>query len=74
MPSIWELEGWLTTQDLAAELGISREDVRELLESETLVLDKSRVVKTRLGWLVHPGELDRLMSLRAGKTNGSGDA
>ncbi len=74
MPSIWELEGWLTSQDLAAKLGISREAVREQLESETLVTDRSRVVKTRLGWLVHPGELDRLMSLRAGKTNGGGDA
>lgn len=70
VPSIWELEGWLTSQDVAAKLGISREDVRKRLESETLILDKNRAVKTRLGWLVHPGELDRLMSLRAGKTKG----
>ncbi len=57
----------MTSQDVAAGLGISREAVRKRLESGTLVPDKNRAVKTRLGWLVHPGELDRLVSLRAGK-------
>ncbi len=70
MPKIRELEGWLTSQDLAAGLGVSREAVRKRLESGTLISDKNRAVKTRLGWLVHPGELDRLVSLRAGKTKG----
>ncbi len=68
MPRVGELKEWLTSQDLATGLGISREAVRKRLESGTLVLDKNRAVKTRLGWLVHPGELDRLVSLRAGKS------
>ncbi len=70
MPKVREFEGWLTSQDLATGLGISREAVRKRLESGTLISDKSRAVKTRLGWLIHPGELDRLVSLRASKTNG----
>ncbi len=53
MPSIKEFEAWLTPQDAARLLGVSRQAVHERLERGTMV-PKGQSVKTRSGWLVKP--------------------
>ncbi len=61
MPSIREFEEWLTPQDVARALGVTRQAVHERLERGTLV-PKNQSVKTRSGWLVKPTAVDGLMT------------
>ncbi len=49
MPTINELEHWLTTSQAASILGKTRQGVLWLAENKKL-----RAVKTQLGWLVDP--------------------
>ncbi len=49
MPTIKELEKWLSTSQAASELGKSRQGVLWLLENGHL-----RGVKTAIGWLIDP--------------------
>ncbi len=55
MPSIRELEKWLTTSDAANRLGKSRQGVVWMLENRKL-----RGARTALGWLVDPADVERL--------------
>lgn len=57
MPSEQEFERWLTTGDAANRLGKSRQGVVWLLENRRL-----RGVRTALGWLVDPRDVQRLAS------------
>ncbi len=67
VPSIREFAEWLTPQDVARALGVSRQAVHERLERGTLV-PKNQSVKTRSGWLVKPEAVGGLT------TKGDGDA
>jgi excisionase family DNA binding protein len=49
MPTLKELERWLTTSQAASKLGKTRQGVLWLLEEGRL-----RGVRTALGWLVDP--------------------
>lgn len=49
MPSLKELENWLTTSEAASKLGKTRQGVVWMCENGRL-----RAVRTRLGWLVDP--------------------
>jgi excisionase family DNA binding protein len=49
MPSLKELEKWLTTSEAASELGKTRQGIVWLCENGRL-----RAVKTSLGWLIDP--------------------
>ena len=49
MPSLKELEKWLTTSETASRLGKTRQGIVWLCENGRL-----RAVKTRLGWLIDP--------------------
>ncbi len=49
-----ELEHWLTATDAAEALGISRQAVHKRLAE-----GKMRAVRTRLGWLIDPAEVER---------------
>ena len=59
VPSLSEFAEWLTPQDVARVLGVSRQAVHERLERGTLV-PKGRALKTRSGWLVSPEAVERL--------------
>ena len=54
MPSIRELEEWLTTSEAASSIGKSRQGVVWLCENRRL-----RGARTRLGWLVDPIDVER---------------
>jgi excisionase family DNA binding protein len=54
LPSIRELEEWQTTSEAASTLGKSRQGVVWLCENRRL-----RGVRTRLGWLVDPKDVER---------------
>ena len=54
MPTLTEFEKWLTTGDSASRLGKSRQGVVWLLENRRL-----RGVRTALGWLVDPADVER---------------
>jgi hypothetical protein len=49
VPSLKELESWLTTSESARELGKTRQGVVWLCENGRI-----RAVRTKLGWLVDP--------------------
>lgn len=49
MPTIRELESWLTVQDAAGELGVTRRTLYAWLEDGRL-----RAARTRQGWLIDP--------------------
>jgi excisionase family DNA binding protein len=49
MPSLKELEKWLTTSETASRLGKTRQGIVWLCENGRL-----RAVKTSLGWLIDP--------------------
>ena len=55
MPSLREFEGWLTTSQAASRLGKSRQGVTWMVEHRRL-----RAVKTALGWLIDPADVERL--------------
>ena len=54
LPNIREFEEWLTTGEVASRLGKSRQGVVWLCENRRL-----RAVRTRLGWLVDPNDVER---------------
>ena len=54
MPTIQELEKWMTTGDAARELGKSVEGIKWMLRNRKL-----RGVHTRLGWLIDPDDVKR---------------
>ncbi|MBA3473499.1 MAG: helix-turn-helix domain-containing protein [Rubrobacter sp.] len=49
MPTLAELEKWLTTGQTASKLGKSRQGVTWLVENKRI-----RAVKTQAGWLIDP--------------------
>ncbi len=53
MPSLQELEKWLTTGQTASKLGKSRQGVTWLVENKKL-----RAVKTNAGWLIDPDSVE----------------
>jgi excisionase family DNA binding protein len=53
VPTIRELEKWLTTSQAASKLGRSRQGVTWMVENKKL-----RAVKTQLGWLVDPKSVE----------------
>lgn len=54
MPSIKQFEEWWTTGDAASTLGKSPQGIKWLLQEKRL-----RGVRTRLGWLVDPEDVER---------------
>lgn len=60
MPSEQEFERWLTTGDAANRLDKSRQGVVWLLENRRL-----RGVRTALGWLVDPRDVERVAAERS---------
>lgn len=60
MPSEQEFARWLTTGDAASKLGKSRQGVVWLLENRRL-----RGVRTALGWLVDPKDVERRLKAEA---------
>jgi len=60
VPTIREFEQWLTTGDAASKLGMSRQGVVWLLQNRRL-----RGVRTALGWLCDPADVERLAQERA---------
>lgn len=55
---------YLTVPDVAAQLKVSRETVREWLRTEQLT---GYNLGGRAGWRVAAGEVDRLLAARLGK-------
>ena len=53
MPTIRELEKWLTTSQAASKLGKTRQGVTWMLENRKL-----RAAKTQLGWLIDPKSVE----------------
>ena len=53
MPSLRELETWLSTGQVSKRLGMSRQGVIYLAEQR-----KVRAVKTAAGWLYDPDSVD----------------
>ena len=49
MPTIRELEQWLTTSQAASKLNRTRQGVTWMVENKKL-----RAAKTQLGWLIDP--------------------
>ena len=49
MPTIKEVESWITTPEAAEMLGITRQGLRKRLENRVY-----RAANTKLGWLVDP--------------------
>ena len=68
MPSIRELERWLTTGDTASRLGKSRQGVVWMLENRRL-----RGARTALGWLVDPESVEEIASRGQGERKGKED-
>ena len=55
MPTIRELEKWLTTSQAASKLGKTRQGVTWMVENRKL-----RAAKTQLGWLIDPKDVERV--------------
>lgn len=53
MPTLSELEKWLTTSQAASILGKSRQGVTWMVEHRKL-----RAVRTQLGWLLDPAAVE----------------
>lgn len=53
MPSLSELEQWMTTGQTASKLSKSRQGVTWLVENKKL-----RAVKTQAGWLIDPKSIE----------------
>ena len=53
MPTIRELETWLTTSQVASKLGKTRQGVTWMVENRKL-----RAAKTQLGWLIDPASVE----------------
>lgn len=55
MPTIRELESWLTTSQAASKLNKTRQGVTWMVENRKL-----RAAKTQLGWLIDPKDVERV--------------
>ena len=55
MPTIRELENWLTTSQAASILNKTRQGVTWMVENRKL-----RAAKTQLGWLIDPKDVERV--------------
>ena len=53
MPTIREIENWLTTSQAASKLNKTRQGVTWMVENKKL-----RAAKTRLGWLIDPKSVE----------------
>ena len=53
MPTIRELEKWLTTSQAASKLNKTRQGVTWMVENRKL-----RAAKTQLGWLIDPKSVE----------------
>lgn len=60
MPSIKELEQWMSVKDAAERLGASRQGVRHLADARRI-----RGAKTAIGWLFDPASVEELAEKRA---------
>lgn len=60
MPSLSELETWLSTSQVSKELGYSRQGAINLAEAR-----KIRAVKTAAGWLYDPASVALFSAQRA---------
>jgi len=54
MPTIKELENWLTTSQTASRLNKTRQGVTWMVENRKL-----RAAKTQLGWLIDPKSVEK---------------
>lgn len=59
MPSLKELETWLSTSQAASKLGATRQGTVWMAENRRV-----RAVKTAIGWLYDPGDVARVASER----------
>ncbi len=63
MPSLSELEKWMSTGQVSKRLGYSRQGAIDLAEGR-----KIRAVKTAAGWLYDPDSVETFRAhLKAGK-------
>ncbi len=63
MPSLTDIEKWLSTSQVSKKLGYSRQGVINLAESR-----KIRSVRTAAGWLYDPESVETFRArLKAGK-------
>ncbi len=63
MPSLSELEKWMSTGQVSKRLGYSRQGTIDLAEAR-----KVRAVKTAAGWLYDPDSVETFHAhLKAGK-------
>jgi hypothetical protein len=53
LPTIRELEQWLTTSQAASKLNRTRQGVTWMVENKKL-----RAAKTQLGWLIDPASVE----------------
>ena len=53
MPTIREIENWLTTSQVASKLNKTRQGVTWMVENKKL-----RAAKTPLGWLIDPKSVE----------------
>ena len=53
MPTIRELENWLTTSQAASKLNKTRQGITWMVENRKL-----RAAKTQLGWLIDPKSVE----------------
>ena len=60
-----DLEGWLTAADVARIRGVSRQRVHQQLND-----GKYRAVRTRLGYLIDPAEVEKIANSDTGETTG----
>jgi hypothetical protein len=63
VPTMTEIEGWLTTGDAASRLGKTRQGIKFMLGEQRL-----RGVRTQLGWLIDPASIEEYEERR--KKNG----
>lgn len=63
MPSLKELETWLTTSDTASRIGKTRQGIVWLCENGRI-----RAVRTKLGWLVDPKAVEEYAAKEGTKT------
>ena len=55
MPTMKELERWITTSQAASKLGKTRQGITWMAENKRI-----RAVKTKLGWLIDPEAVEKL--------------
>lgn len=66
MPTLRELESWLSNGDVAKRLGVSRPTAIRAAEEGHI-----RAVRTRLGWLYDPESVEQYRQRRLRRGRGS---